>query len=141
LKDSKFFPINSNNSSLVAKVMLNPAKYGVDYTPEVMIIHMTNPILSFVQQDVYMESYKKYKFIAVIDTWLSETADYFADIVLPACAIEKYEGPLGVTDGYNDAKTLRLPPMQPLFNSKGDIDIYIDLCEKAGILYDLGGYS
>ena len=29
--------------------------------------------------------------------------------------------------------------MEPMFQSKGDIDIYLDLCEKADILYgDLG---
>ncbi|NIN51949.1 MAG: molybdopterin-dependent oxidoreductase [Nitrososphaeria archaeon] len=140
LKDSKYFPINSNNSSLVAKVMLNPDKYSVDYTPEVLIIHMANPVLSFLQQDAFIESYKKFKFIAVIDPWMSETADYFADVVLPAATIEKYEGPLNVTDQYIDAVSLRLPPMKPLFQTRGEIDIYIDLCEKAGILYGEGGY-
>ncbi len=140
LKDSKFFPINSNNSGIVAKVMLNPEKYGVDYTPEVMIIHMANPLLSFLEQDAFIEAYKKFKFIAVIDPFMNETADYFADVVLPAATIEKYEGPMGVTDQYEDAETLRLPPIPPLYQSKGDIDIYIDLCEKAGILYGKDGY-
>lgn len=140
LKDSKFFPINSNNSSIVAKVMLDPERYGVDYVPEVMIIHMANPIVSFVDLPVLMEAYKKLKFVAVIDPWMSETADYFADVVLPASTIEKYEGPLGVSDGYSDAVTLRLPPINPVFNTRGEIDIYIDLCEKAGILYGEDGY-
>ncbi|MFZ3062199.1 MAG: molybdopterin dinucleotide binding domain-containing protein [Actinomycetota bacterium] len=120
--------------------MLDPKKWEVDYTPEVLIIHMVNPLVSFLEQDVYLESYKKYKFIAVLDPWMSETTDYFADIVLPAATIEKYEGPLDVTDQYNEAKTLRLPPMKPLFKTRGEIDIYIDLSEKAGILYGKGAY-
>ncbi|MGQ9630543.1 MAG: molybdopterin-containing oxidoreductase family protein [bacterium] len=140
LKDSKFFPINSNNSSLVAKVMLNPEKYDVDYTPKVLIVHMTNPMASFTSQPDLMEAYKKFKFVAVIDPWLSKTADLFADVVLPAATIEKYEGPLSATDQYTDATALRIPPMEPLFQSRGDIDIYLDLCEKAGILYGKGGY-
>ncbi len=140
LKDSKFYPINSNNSGIVAKTMLNPERYGVDYTPEVMIIHMANPLISFLDQDVFIESYKKFKFIAVIDPFMSETADYFADVVLPAATIEKYEGPMSVTDQYDDAETLRIPPIPPLYQSKGEIDIYIELCEKAGILYGEDGY-
>lgn len=140
LKNSKFFPINSNCSSIVAHVMLNPDKYEVDYTPEVMIIHMSNPVIAFPDQQAIIESYKKFKFITVIDPWLSETADLFADVVLPAATIEKYEGPLSVSDQYTDAKTLRMPPMDPLFDSRGDIDIYIDLCEKAGILFGEDGY-
>ncbi len=140
LKDSKYFPINSNNSGIVAKVMLNPEKYGVDYIPEVLILHMVNPLLSFLDQDVFIEAYKKFKFVVAIDPFMNETADYFADVVLPACTIEKYEGPMGVTDQYDDAETMRLPPIPPLYQSRADIDIYIDLCEKAGILYGEDGY-
>jgi anaerobic selenocysteine-containing dehydrogenase len=140
LKDSKFFPINSGHPGIAALATLNPEKYEVDYTPEVMIIHMTNPLLSFPDQEVIKKAYAKYKFIAVIDPFMSETADYFADVVLPAATIEKYEGPLDVTDQYEDAKSLRLPPMAPLYQSRSEIDIYIGLCEKIGILFGEGGY-
>ncbi|MBI2940384.1 MAG: molybdopterin-dependent oxidoreductase [Chloroflexi bacterium] len=140
LGDSKYFPINSKNPALAARVMVNPQKYGVDYVPEVLIVHMTNPVIAFGSQPDIVEAYKKFKFVAVIDPWLSETADYFADVVLPAATMEKYEGPLGVSDPYTSATTLRLPPMNPLYQSRGDIDIYLDLCEKAGILYGKDGY-
>ncbi|OGC94406.1 MAG: hypothetical protein A2W25_01870 [candidate division Zixibacteria bacterium RBG_16_53_22] len=140
LKDSKFFPINTGLPGMYAKAMIEPEKYGVDYIPEVLVIHMTNPLLSFLGQDTFIEAYKKFKFIIVIDPFMSETADYFADVVLPAATIEKYEGPLGVDDQYNDATTLRMPPIPPLYQSRGDIDIYLDLCEKAGILYGEKGY-
>ncbi|MFQ5946171.1 MAG: molybdopterin dinucleotide binding domain-containing protein, partial [Anaerolineae bacterium] len=140
LKDSKFYPINSNLSGIVAKVMLDPKKYGVDYTPEVVILHMVNPVVAYPSQPDFLESYKKFKFVAVIDPWLSETADYFADVILPAATMEKYEGPLSATDQYTDAVALRIPPMKPLFQSRGEIDIYMDLCDKAGILYGKGGY-
>jgi anaerobic selenocysteine-containing dehydrogenase len=140
LKDSKFFPINSGHPGIAALATLNPEKYEVDYTPEVMIIHMTNPLLSFPDQEVIKQAYAEYKFIAVIDPFMSETADYFADVVLPAATIEKYEGPLDVTDQYEDAKSLRLPPMAPLYQSRSEIDIYIGLCEKIGILFGEGGY-
>jgi anaerobic selenocysteine-containing dehydrogenase len=140
LKNSKFYPINSANPGVYAKAMIDPAKYDVDYIPEVMIVHMANPLLSFLGQDTFMEAYKKLKFVAVIDPFMSETADYFADVVLPAATIEKYEGVLSVGDQYTDAKSLRIPPIEPLFQSRGEIDIYLDLCEKAGILYGDEGY-
>ncbi len=140
LKDSMFFPINSNNSAIVAKVMQNPEKYGVDYVPEVIIVHMNNPLVAFASQPDLIEGYKKFKFVVVIDPWLSKTADLFADVVLPAATLEKYEGPLSATDQYVDATALRIPVMSPLFQSRGDIEIYLDLCEKAGILFGEGGY-
>lgn len=140
LKESKYFPINSGNPSMVAKVMMDPRKYGVDKLPEVMIIHMTNAAVSFADQKAIWDAYKRYKFIAVIDPWLSYTADYFADVILPAATIEKYEGPISASDTYTDASSLRTPPMKPLFQSRGELDIYLDLSEKAGVLFGKDGY-
>ncbi|MDR7388142.1 MAG: molybdopterin-dependent oxidoreductase [Armatimonadota bacterium] len=140
LKDSKFFPINSNNSSIVAKVMQDPQKYGVKQIPEMVIVHMSNPLVAFASTPDLEEAYRKFKFVVVIDPWLSRTADLFADVVLPASTLEKYEGPLAATDQYVDAVALRVPVMEPLFQSRGEIEIYLDLCEKAGVLYGKDGY-
>jgi len=140
LSSSKFFPINSNNSSIVAKVINNPEKYEVDYVPEVFILHHVNPLGSFPDRAENIKAYEKIKFVAAIDPWLSLTADLFADIVLPAATIEKYEGPMSATDQYIDATAMRIPPIEPLFQSRGEIDIYMDLSEKIGTLFGEGGY-
>jgi anaerobic selenocysteine-containing dehydrogenase len=140
LSNSKYFPINTGFPGMVARVMNDPDRYGVEELPEVAILHMVNPLSSFPSQPEFIESYKKFKFVAVISPWLSETADYFADVVLPAATIEKFEGPVDASDQYSTATTLRVPPMEPLFESKGEIDIYLDLCEAMGTLYGEGGY-
>jgi len=140
LSGSKFFPINSNNSSIVAKVINDPEQYEVDYVPEVFLLHHVNPLGSFPDREENIEAYKKIDFVAAIDPWLSLTADLFADIVMPAATINKYEGPMSATDQYIDAVAMRIPPVDPLFQSRGEIDIYMDLCEKIGVLYGEGGY-
>ncbi|MCL1597775.1 MAG: molybdopterin-dependent oxidoreductase, partial [Actinomycetia bacterium] len=140
LKNSKYFPINTGFPGIVAKVMIDPDRYGVEELPEVAILHMVNPLGAFPSQPEYLESYKKFKFVTVISPWLSETADYFADVVLPAATIEKYEGPTSATDQYVDAVTMRIPPMEPMFESRGEIDIYMDLTERMGVLYGEDGY-
>ncbi|GIU92756.1 MAG: molybdopterin oxidoreductase molybdopterin-binding subunit [Acidimicrobiia bacterium] len=140
LKNSKFFPINSGFPGIVAKVMQDPERYEVDKLPKVMILHHVNPVVSFASQPDFLEAYKKLEFVAAITPWMSETADLFADVVLPCATIEKYEGPISATDGYIDAVTLRLPPMEPLLESRGEIDIYMDLSERIGVLYGEGGY-
>jgi anaerobic selenocysteine-containing dehydrogenase len=140
LNKSKYFPINTGFPGMVAKVMIDPERYGVEELPEVAILHYVNPLNAFPSQQEYLDSYGKFKFVAVVSPWMSETADYFADVVLPAATIEKYEGPISATDQYTDAVTLRIPPMEPLFESKGEIDIYMDLCEKIGVLFGDEGY-
>ena len=140
LAKSKYFPINTGFPGIVARVMQDPAKYDVEKIPRMAILHMVNPLVSFASQPDFLKSYEKFEFVAVISPWLSETADLFADVVLPAATIEKYEGPLSAGDGYIDGKALRMPPMEPLFESKGEIDIYLDLTEKMGKLSGEGGY-
>ncbi len=140
LNKSKFFPINTGFPGIVARVMQDPAKYGVEKLPRMAILHMVNPVVSFISQTDFLKAYEKFEFVAVISPWLSETADLFADVVLPAATIEKYEGPLSAGDGYIDATTIRMPPMDPLFESRGEIDIYLDLTERMGKLSGKDGY-
>lgn len=140
LKGSKYFPINTGFPGIVARVMQDPTKYEVEKLPRMAILHMVNPVVAFASQPDFIKAYEKFEFVAVISPWLSETADLFADVILPSATVEKYEGPISAGDGYIDAKTLRLPPMDPLFESKGEIDIYLDLTEKLGRLSGEGGY-
>ena len=140
LSNSKFFPINTGFPGIVARVMQDPTRYEVEKLPRMAILHMVNPVVAFASQPDFMKSYEKFEFVAVVSPWLSETADLYADVVLPAATIEKYEGPISAGDGYIDAKTLRMPPMDPLFESRGEIDIYLDLTDKMGLLSGEGGY-
>ena len=140
LSGSKWFPINSNNSAVVSLVLQDPQRWQVEELPEVMIVHMANPVLAFGSTKDIVEGFAKIPFIVVIDPWLSHTADLLADVVLPAATLEKYEGPISASDGYTDAVTMRLPVMEPLGESRGEIDIYLDICEAAGLLYGEDGY-
>jgi len=140
LSGSKYYPINSGNPSVAALTMLDPAPWNVNKAPEAVIIHMANPVVSFPNNQVIKDAYQKLKFMVVLSPWLSETADLFADVVLPVATVEKYEGPNSTSDTYVDAVTIRTPPMEPLFQSRGEIDIYIDLMDRLGRLNGEGGY-
>ena len=65
---------------------------------------------------------------------MSVTADLFADLILPAATIEKFEGPISCSTADEKANALRLPPVAPLWESKGEIDIYLDIAQKVGFL-------
>ena len=133
LKSSRFFPINSGNPAIAATAILDPETYDVGKLPEVMIVHMANPVVSFPNTGVIKRAYEKLRFVVVISPWLSETADLYADVVLPAATLEKYEGPGSASDTYIDAVTVRTPPMAPLYQSRGETDIYLALTERVGV--------
>ena len=140
LSSSKYYPINSGSTAVAATVMNDPAAFDVETLPEVMILHMANPVVSFPNTETIKEAFSKLKFTVVLSPWLSETADLFADVVLPAATVEKYEGPNSGSDTYIDAVTIRTPPMDPLFESRGEFDIYVDLFDRLGLLEGEGGF-
>ncbi len=140
LKDSKYYPLNSVNPSVVAQVVNSPAKYEVDYTPDVLIVRSSNDVIDAASQPDVIESYSKYKFIAVIDPWLNETADHYADVVLPSATLEEYDGPLDVGTMYTRAASLRLPAISPMYRSMMYPDIIINIAEAADVLYGEDGY-
>jgi anaerobic selenocysteine-containing dehydrogenase len=141
LDESKYFPLNSANPSVISQVIKTPGKFDVDYTPEVLVVRGANNVINAASQADMMDAYEKFNFVAVIDPWLSETADYYADVVLPSATMEQYDGPLNVGSLYNEAFSLRLPPISPMFSSRGYIDIIIDLAERSDVLYGPGGFN
>ncbi len=136
LGGSKFFPISSGAPSFFLRAKIDPERYDVDTStlPKKVIVHMTDPLGSYTDRPTIRQAYAKFEHVTVVAPWLSNIANYYADIVLPAATIEKYEGPMSAKTPDEKATALRVPPITPLWESKGDISIYLDLCEKAGLL-------
>jgi anaerobic selenocysteine-containing dehydrogenase len=136
LGKSKFFPISSGCPSFFHRVQFDPARYDVDETtiPKKVIIHMADPAKSFTDLPVIRQAYSQFEHVTVLTPWMSETASLYGDLLLPAATLEKYEGPISCSTPDEKADALRLPPVTPLWESKGEIDIYLDIAEKVGFL-------
>ncbi|GBD03242.1 Polysulfide reductase chain A [bacterium HR19] len=136
LSSSKYFPITTPNPSFLARVLIDPARYEVDESklPKVMFVHMFHHGRATPDIPTVIKGYSKVDFIVFLTPWLGEGAQLLADIILPVATIEKYEGPLSEMTVYETGKTLRIPPVPPLWESKGEIDIYLDIAEAGGFL-------
>ena len=134
LAGSKFFPISSVCPSFFHKVQLQPTKYDVDKAtiPKKVIVHMCDPAAAFTDSKAVRAGYKAFEHVTAIQPWMSETSDLYADLILPAATLEKYEGPMSCSTADESATALRVPPVAPLWQSKGEIDIYLDICTKGG---------
>jgi anaerobic selenocysteine-containing dehydrogenase len=141
LGKSRFFPLSSANPSMISQVMKEPSAFNVDYKPDVLIVRDGNTLIDAAAGQDMSDAYGEFKFVAVIDPWLNETADHYADVVLPSATMEQYDGPLNVGTMYTEAFTMRVPPISPMFSSRGYIDIIIDLAESSGVLYGTGGLN
>lgn len=140
LTNTKFFPLNNGSGALPYHAMANAAKYGAEaYVPEVMVTLYGNPFLANTQR-VVMDGLKSVKFMASIESHMTEELDYLADVVLPCATIEKLDGIINVRNQYEEGVALRLPIIPPLYQSKSDMEIYMALAEKAGVLLGKDGF-
>jgi len=142
LDSSKYFPITSPNPSFLSRVLIDPSRYEVDEKklPRVMFVHMFNLGRNGPDIPSVVNGFSEVDMVIWLAPWLTEGASLLADIVLPIATIEKYEGPLSGSTIYEGASALRVPPVPPLYESKSELEAYIEICEVVGALYGDKGY-
>jgi anaerobic selenocysteine-containing dehydrogenase len=138
LTGTKWYPMGGARS-LVYHVINNPQKYGAEaLIPEMLITLGGNPFLSNVAEA--KKALAKIKFIAGLECHLIEELDSLADVVFPAATLDKYDGLINITDTYHEGYALRLPVIPSLYQSKADMEIYMGISEKAGVLLGKDGF-
>lgn len=142
LGGTKWFPMGSSGYHMIPVVVPEPERYQLPYDPEemVVLVHFVNPVITSRPSDRVMDAWSRFGFVTVVDPYLSATADYCADVVLPTGTLDKWEGPLSPRTVYDGADTIRQPLMAAMGESRGEMEIYADLCEKLGVLHGEGGF-
>lgn len=131
LGGTMFHPIDSGAYTQSHVSLNDPEKYNLPYGPEDMtwVVQMANPVMQAPRSGNVIESMSKVGTVVVVDPWLSETADVAGDYVLPAATADKLQGPTGGWDGYGDIEHIRFPSMDPLWQSKPDAEIFIEMAK------------
>ncbi|MCK5429604.1 MAG: hypothetical protein KAI94_09050, partial [Anaerolineales bacterium] len=115
-------------------------KTGVDYRPEMAIVHGTNPVMSCGDQKAMEDLYKKIPFIVAFGLLPSEFEEGFANIVLPdICYLEasvagnvrgKFDGPPGVLDW---CCSITQPVVKPDGQIRPAMEVAFEICRRLGI--------
>lgn len=122
--------------------ILNPSKYNLDSTPDVCIILSSNPATSCPQAEAWVEALKRVPLVVKVTPFMDETADLCADIVLPCCTfLETTEGLRDASTQYAEGDALRQRVVEPLYQSRDEMDILMDICAAGGVLYGKGGFN
>jgi len=130
-------------SPLLPLTILYPERYGLDYSPEILINYGSNTLMTYASPDIMAEWYKKIPFIVGINLFLNESTDFF-DIVLPdACYLERLDPmpnlpiPMHHTcSNLSDpwAFTIRQPVVEPRHQERNLMEILLELADRAGFL-------
>lgn len=148
LDGKTYFPFSHDNPHITMDAILDPQKYHLDYTPEVMLAWGGNMVLRCFQPEKALEALKKFKFIFALSYSLDEPA-WMADIVLPESGgLERWAaGTRGVVAETKEGMkqvvygVIAQPAIDPVFDSKQPDEVFIELAERIGMLYGENGMN
>ena len=129
-----YFPVGLHPPHLNLEVFLNPEKYGVEFTPDVMVICHSNPIWAIQgPREKWFEFMRSMRFIMVCDIIPTETT-LWADIILPSHdALESWNMTM-IEPPHTEGMCMRQPATEPLYDTKSEEEIFYEISERMGIL-------
>ncbi|MCL2337495.1 MAG: molybdopterin-dependent oxidoreductase, partial [Firmicutes bacterium] len=138
LQMMEYFPIGLDPGHLVCHNILHPEEWGFDFKPEAALIFHSNPLKNINGFPKVLEVFKSLDFIVGIDILPNESTEW-ADIILPdhdyleSTMLTLCEPP-EVT-----GHTLRMPVVEPLYDTRDGHDILTDISERCGCLNEFNG--
>ena len=132
-------PLALDMGHLVPLTMLEPEKYGFDYSPEMLLIYHSNPFTNAGHHEVVARALKQLDLVVSINIYLDESTDY-ADVVLPESTyLERFN----LINWTYDMQGLQVgqPVVEPRYDTRDGMDVLIELADRAGFLFGEGGFN
>jgi anaerobic selenocysteine-containing dehydrogenase len=144
----EFFPLKHSTPNLMARNILDPGKYHLNYEVEAVLLAGANPVRSTCDPQDYVEAFRKVPLVVSIAAQLDE-ATVLSDIVLPNShflekkGIRIYRPALqSVDDELRGIEViLGRDPVPMLHDTKASDEILLELAERGGFLKGPGGMN
>jgi anaerobic selenocysteine-containing dehydrogenase len=146
----QYYPNRHTMPHMAWKAILDPAKYGVPYDVEALMVYGGNPITNNANPDEAVAAISKVPFVVTIAYLYDEPAE-LSDILLPESALMERYGIQKLGDHFVhvvdeaslrvDGVLVRQPVVERLYNTRQADDIYVELAERVGFLYGEGGLN
>jgi anaerobic selenocysteine-containing dehydrogenase len=134
----EWFPIGFDAGQLNTETLLDPARFGLNYQPEAMLLYHSNPVWNLPETDKVEQIMRRMKFVVAIDIHLTESTCW-ADVFLPdqtfleSTLLNCLEPP--VVTGHS----VRQPVVPPLGDTRDAYDILTELAERVGFRAEWNG--
>ena len=140
-------PMAHTTGSHIADVVLHPEKYGLNYPIKVMGFNFTNPLTNMYNYRKIEKAWKTFPFIWSISYHFDDPTQ-FADVVFPDSSyLERLEPTMFLLLSVHTSEesrtkmakwrmVLKQPVVEPLYNTKHNVDILTELADRMGILRD-----
>ncbi|MFZ3286433.1 MAG: molybdopterin-dependent oxidoreductase [Telluria sp.] len=129
-----YFPIGVDPGHLALETLENPEKYGMDYTPDTMLLCHANPMWNMSgDRERWYRQLRKLRFIVAIDVLPNESNEW-ADVILPAHDLMESWNMTMIEPPHHEGMCMRQPATPPLYDTRSEEDIFNELAERLGIL-------
>ena len=135
----EWFPIGFDAGHLNTETLLEPERFGLEYSPEAMLIYHSNPLWNMPETGKVETIMRRMKFIVAIDIHVTESTQW-ADVFLPdstfleSTLLTCCEPP--VVTGHS----LRQPVVEPLGDTKDAFEIITEITARLGFLDDFNDF-
>lgn len=140
----EFFP-HADTASTAMWALNNPTVYGGATNSQIEFIFnfATNPMLSMYDEPLMDNIWSNVPFNVDVEINMTETAQAYADIVLPdTCYLEKYitGNTVDTIATAGPSTWLQVPVVTPPAGVQDAYDIFQEIANRAGFLYGQGGF-
>jgi len=145
----EFYPHAHATPHVLARVVLDPDKYYLDYIPEAMLVCGANSIRSASDKDLLIEAFRKVPFIVSFAVNFDEMT-MMSDIVLPEHHFLERRNARFIPSGAHpeiDDSLLGLTiflgrnAVKPVYNTRLLDDVLIEIADRVGFLKGPGGMN
>ena len=132
LEGTYFHPDANGAYSRVPHVLNNPDEYNLPHDPEEMAVVTcyANPLAGAPNRERSRQGYSEYGTVIAVDPYMSDTAAYCADYVLPTTTVDKYENAKGGFSNTHYTENTRTSPIPQLWDCRDEGDIFRDLAAE-----------
>jgi anaerobic selenocysteine-containing dehydrogenase len=144
----ELYPISLGQPQVMARAVLDPEKYLLNYNVEAIMVHGANAIMNNANFEEVVESYKKIPFAFAVSYHFDEPT-MMCDVVLPELSnLERHQIYYAHDIQAASSETINLhavnykyPVVDPVYDAKQVEDITFEIADRVGFLYGPGGVN
>ncbi len=129
LEGTYFHPDANGAYGKVPHVLNNAEEYNLPHDPEEMavVVCYANPLAGAPNRERSREGYSQYGTVIAVDPFLSDTASYTADYILPTTTVDKNENAKDGMSNTHYTSSTRTAPIPQLWECRDEGDIFKEL--------------
>ena len=139
LQMMEWFPLGMDAGHIAVDAVLNPERYHLDYTPEVLLTYHSNPVWNMPAQEKVRQAIATFDYVISIDVVVNETTEW-ADLILPDHTYLESTVAFMCEPPAVRGLVLRQAVIEPLHDTRDATEILIDIADRCGFLDVWNGF-